>query len=123
MNLTRLEGVDTVLDAFPQEIQILLFIIKGVFGRASPCADQISQTDHLINGLLAGGLGNKVFHEGNELVLGLAGVQFLEVTDQQGDHHLLPALPDEGDGSIKVKENMLNVTPFDVWVHDFNCGC
>ena len=93
------------MDALVEAPQILVFVPEGIFRVTAPFLDASGELDHLINGLFAVQAHDVIQEELVLLLLGFprdSGEHFRK----QRDHDFGPALPDEGEGTVKIKEHM-----------------
>ena len=105
LKASGLKPLNAFGDSFIKPSQVFMFIPERFLGRTAPLADAVCQLDHLVDGLLPIQAHDVIQTNAFPFGLRLArkgGEHFCE----HGGHDLRPALTDDGQGAIKIKDDV-----------------
>src|ERR1043166_9407923 len=99
------ESIEPPANALVQAPEVFRLVPERVFGFAATLANALGQLNHLVNGLFAIQPHDVVEQELAPRLLGFTG-RAREHFHEHGQHHLRPALANEGKGAVKIQKDM-----------------
>ena len=109
-----------MLDPLAQPLEIEMLIFERVERLGPALAYLMGELDHLIDALLAGEPVHKLGDDLGQRLLRLVLRRLEQELDHHGDHHLRPALAQQRDGAVKVKERVADALRAQGGVDDFD---
>ena len=88
-----------------EQVVKTLFVGERIVWCASAFLDFFTELNHLVDGLFAGEAVDKFGDQNAVFRFGFAGVEFGEYFDHHGDHDFAPALANERQCAVKIKEH------------------
>jgi hypothetical protein len=97
-----------------------MLILQRLARHAAPGADLVGQLHHLIDRLLAVEPHHEFFDVLPQLLAALRGRRGREDLDHHRNHHFGPALADQRQGAVKIKQDRAASPPRQVGVEDLD---